>query len=90
MFAGMKSWNIVLGGRLVRDAKWIGELIQGVSTYASSLGLNAERTRPVPPCTGFPLPLLSSVSVPVVVVRSQVYGRTLTDPFAEYVGIRRA
>src|ERR1700722_4836344 len=67
MLAGIKSWYIVLSTLSVRN---INNRIE--VTYASSLGLKADRTKPVPSCTGFPLPLLSRVSVALVVVRSQV------------------
>ena len=47
---------------------------------ASSEGLKAERMRPVPFRTGFPVPLLSRVSSAVIVRRWKVYGRVLTLP----------
>ncbi len=40
---------------------------------ASSLGRNAERTRPVPLLSGLPMPIRLSVSVPVLVCRWKVY-----------------
>lgn len=62
----------------------------GIYTYASSLGRNADRTNPVPSCTGFPAPELSSVSVELVVWRCHVYGLGLTAPLSAYVPISRA
>ena len=50
--------------------------------HASSEGRKAERMRPVPFWTGFPVPLLARVSSAVVVRRWKVYGRVLTLPFA--------
>ena len=59
-------------------------------THESSLGRNADRTKPVPSCAGFPRPELSSVSVALVVSRIHVYGISLTEPLEAYVPMSRA